>query len=164
MTSHTERSPTRPSDAGYSLIEMLVVLAIVALLVGVAPAAYNTARPGLQARAAAMETASQLRRTRAWAMSHAEDAVVRIDIAARRIEAPVPDGTLALPDGVGVFAYVADSEREGESIGGVRFFHDGGSTGGRLKFTARDTAYQIDVDWLLGRITVSRVAADAREG
>jgi len=148
---------------GYSLLELLVVLTILALTIGLAPVAYSSVRPGLQARAAAMESASEMRRARAWSMRHAQDAVVTIDIGERRLVSPTTSADHQFPDAVTVYALVADSERLSDTVGGIRFFHDGGSTGGRIRFAAGSIAYQVDVDWLLGRITVERTSADAGE-
>jgi general secretion pathway protein H len=36
----------------------------------------------------------------------------------------------------------------------VRFFPDGGSNGGRITLAAGDRKYDVDVDWLTGRVAI----------
>lgn len=52
------------AEAGYSLVELLVVLALFALLASVAPAAMQTALPGAAVRAAGDQLVGELRRAR----------------------------------------------------------------------------------------------------
>ena len=42
------------------------------------------------------------------------------------------------------------SERQGS----IRFFPDGGSNGGRITVASGERKYEVDVDWLTGRVAI----------
>ena len=44
----------------------------------------------------------------------------------------------------------ARSELTSEHVGGIRFYPDGGSTGGNVRLEANERIYQINVAWLTG--------------
>jgi general secretion pathway protein H len=41
-----------------------------------------------------------------------------------------------------------------DRVGAIRFYPDGGSNGGRVTLAAGERKFEIDVDWLTGRIAV----------
>jgi len=43
-----------------------------------------------------------------------------------------------------------------EGQGAIVFFSDGASTGGRVQLRMRDAAWNIDVAWLTGEVTLRR--------
>jgi general secretion pathway protein H len=59
-----------------------------------------------------------------------------------------------LPGDLHLQLLTAESEIVNEDRGAIRFFADGGSTGGRVTLSAGERAYVVDVSWLTGRVTV----------
>jgi len=159
MTWHSDLSASRvplQARAGYSLLEILVVLTIIALIAGIAPVAYRTISPALQTREAATELAVYLREAQARALREGHDVTVFIDVENQRAWSE-GEGTEAIwSDKINVVAIVAASEQRSETVGAIMFFSDGGSTGGRLRFLSNGREYNVDVDWLLGIVQVSR--------
>jgi general secretion pathway protein H len=47
--------------------------------------------------------------------------------------------------------------RAGE--GGILFFPDGASTGGRVRLSVKRAAWRVDVSWLTGEVTLARAAS-----
>jgi len=41
-----------------------------------------------------------------------------------------------------------------EKTGSIRFFPDGGSNGGRITLAAGERKFEVDVDWLTGRVAI----------
>ena len=41
-----------------------------------------------------------------------------------------------------------------DKVGAIRFFPDGGSNGGRITLAAGERKYDVDVDWLTGRVAI----------
>jgi general secretion pathway protein H len=41
-----------------------------------------------------------------------------------------------------------------ERQGAIRFFPDGGSNGGRVTVASGERKYEVDVDWLTGRVAI----------
>lgn len=142
-------------EAGFSLVEMLVVLAILALVAAVTfPVALRTP-PGLEIRAAAADVAATLRFVRAEALSRGEDALFSIDVEKRHFWSDKSGRRIALPKGLAVTLTTALPERIGQDLGRIRFHGDGSSTGGRILLTDGIRTVTIEADWLTGRIDVS---------
>ena len=47
-----------------------------------------------------------------------------------------------------------------DRVGGVRFYPDGSSTGGRVLISRGGHGYQVGVTWLTGRIAIGRWDGD----
>jgi general secretion pathway protein H len=148
-------------SSGFSLLEMLLVMALVAAASLLAVSAFGGGTQGMQLRAGAKELAAQLRFARAVAISSGEPQDVIIDPQARRwVGAKGRSG--ALPDvGAIVFtgARASQFEAAAEGKGAVRFFPDGAATGGRVRMQANGGGWDVDIGWLTGEVRVSRVRA-----
>jgi len=46
-------------------------------------------------------------------------------------------------------------ESPNDDTGGIRFFPDGSSTGGRISVARGQRTLVVEVDWLLGRVSVN---------
>ena len=150
---------------GFSLLEMLMVLVLVAAATLLAMAAFGGGMRGMQLRSAAKDLAAQLRFTRAVAISSGQVQDFVIDPADRRWRgARGRSGTL--PEvGEVVFTGAGTSQfpeiAEQEQTGVVRFFPDGAATGGRVRLLVNDGGWDVDVAWLTGEVRLHRVQ-DAR--
>ena len=60
-----------------------------------------------------------------------------------------------LPQGIVLELVTAEREMLAERRGGIRFFPDGSSGGGRVTLTLAGLERRVDVAWLTGRVTVS---------
>ncbi len=140
------------SSAGFTLVELLVVLGITALVL----AAVLMARPkavSTRVAIAARAVASTLHLARAQAMASNAETVFRIDMQKQLFG--LPRSMHALPRGMTVAMTVADTERVGDS-GGIRFFPDGQSSGGEIALTLDGQSARIAVNWLTGEPQLSR--------
>tara|TARA_R110002072_G_scaffold94046_1_gene208173 strand:+ start:272 stop:748 length:477 start_codon:yes stop_codon:yes gene_type:complete len=135
--------------AGYTLAELLVVLVIVGLtLTFVAPRLFFTSEAS-QVRRAAETLELSARAARAAARLTGRDAILVVDVDARRAWVE-PDGqAYTLPDSVDIRATVAESELD-EERAAIRFFAEGGSTGGTYEVEAGDTMLIVQIDWITG--------------
>ena len=59
-----------------------------------------------------------------------------------------------MPKNVEVKLFTAQSELTDANTGSIRFFPDGGSTGGRITVMANERKYAVDVNWLTGQVTI----------
>jgi general secretion pathway protein H len=141
--------------SGFSLIEMLAALAIVALAAALAMPLALRPSDALRLDAAAQELVAALRLTRAAAIVHNADAALTIDVARRTFESPAVPAR-PLPADLAVKLKIAEPERA-PSQGGFRFFPDGSSTGGDMVLALRGRETKICVDWLSG---IARRAAN----
>lgn len=146
------------SRRGFSLIEMLLVIVLIAAVSAMAAYAMNSGLPGAQLRGAARELAAQLRYTRAQAIATGRPQVFSLDARTREWTAPQNrHGSLAR--GIEVIATGARVEQAHPDEVAIRFFPEGAATGGRFVLKRGDAAWQVDVEWLTGQVALQRTKA-----
>ena len=140
---------------GFTLVELMLVLAIVALATLLGAGAIGRGMEGLRLRSAANGIAAQLRFTRAQALATGEPQRFTIDPAAHAWTAPKGrHGELPVHASVAFIGAREVQPSAGE--GAVVFFPDGAATGGRVRLRQGDATWQVDVAWLTGQVAVSR--------
>lgn len=139
---------------GFTLMEMLLVLAIIGMVMAVAPPLLSAAMPGLQLKSSTRSVAAALRRTRSIAIASGQSAILEIDLEALTLKVTGDIKTIHIPEAVEITMVTADQEVTSEKHGNIRFFPDGTSTGGRVTLRNGDNGYAVDVDWLTGRIDI----------
>lgn len=165
--------------AGFTLIEALVVMALMATAFALFAGAVVGALPGQQLRDATHRLAAEMRATRARAVATGVDQSFVIDTQARTWRsgaseafvdavasragmkaATSSDGGMrrqgVLDGALALGATVAREEQPGPGIAAIRFFADGSSTGGRIVVRRGDAAWRVDVNWLTGAVRVER--------
>ena len=142
-------SRLRNSETGFTLVEVVVVLVIVALVMGFVATSISRSISGAEAREAARNVVAALRYTRTRAILDKQEAVFQVDTEKRTYQAPGRP-QVTLPEGVEVSITTARSELTSEAAGGIRFFPDGGSTGGHVDLFVNEREYRVDVAWLTG--------------
>lgn len=147
-------------NRGASLLEMLLVIALIAAASLLAAAAFTGGLKGMQLRSTAKEVAAQVRYTRTQAIATGQPQRFVIDPQARRWQAP--NGRRGeIPQALGVVFTGAREVRPSQGEGAILFFADGAATGGRIRLTLERAAWDIDVAWLTGEVRLRRGGADA---
>ncbi|WP_147653453.1 type II secretion system protein XpsH [Vulcaniibacterium gelatinicum] len=143
---------------GFSLVEVLLVVALVAVVSLLAAGAVRGGFEGVALRSAAKEVAAQLRYTRARAIATGQPQRFTIDPRAHAWTAP--EGRHGeLPEQLGIEFIGAREVQPREGEGAIVFFPDGASTGGRIRLVRRSAAWQVDVTWLTGEVRLRRAEA-----
>jgi general secretion pathway protein H len=145
----------KASERGFTLLEMVCVLAIIAMLAAVLMpfVPRHTSRSRLQAYA--LEAATLLKADRNAAIRRQADVSTLIDAPSRAIRSGATAQTLRVPDDVGFDALLPQTCRRRAALSTISFFADGMSCGGTIALTRLDTAYEIRVNWLTGRIEIA---------
>jgi general secretion pathway protein H len=159
--------------AGFTLLELLVVLAIAGMLVALVPAAVSAVVPGTKARVAAYDMASTLRDARNLAISQSTpvDVVFDLESASYAIADSAPT---VLPRGMALViqersGYVSETRRvarqslsDREEPVTLRFYPDGSSSGLDVRLGPEDGGgYVVRIDWLFGGASVTQATDDA---
>lgn len=143
---------TTNSSAGFSLIELLVVLLLLGLAYGLAAPSLSRVIAGNDVRLAARELAAALNEARAGALTSGRERRFVLDAAANAYG--VGQATRPLPRDVQIAATVPGSRRLSQTAATIDFFPDGSSSGGRVIVGAPSGASRtLVVDFLTGRVT-----------
>jgi general secretion pathway protein H len=134
-------------NRGFTILEMLVVLAVVAIIGG-GVLANRRLSPGMQVESAARDIISLMREARGQAIASNESVVVLFDPSRRSIASGTRNLVLREKQSLAVTA--ADVERAGADVIGIRFLPTGRATGGEIKVSEGTSTATIRVDWLLG--------------
>lgn len=151
------RVPVRAGrrQGGMSLLEMLLVIALIAGIGVLTVGMMNGGMAGMQLRSASKEIASQLRYTRSQAIATGRSQKFTIDPTAHTWTAP--NGRSGdIPKGLGIVFTGAREIQPRRGEGAIMFFSDGASTGGRVKLSAKQAAWNVDVAWLTGEVKLKR--------
>ncbi len=139
--------------AGFTLLEMLVVLVILSLLVGLVAAHVGSGRES--PAAFARDVASILRMSRAQAQRAGEDVRVDLDLRSRQI---LRDNVVVRRwrDNLRLTVNGSAAEASGD-VYGVRFMGDGGSTGlSAVVESDKGSTAVVTVSWLTGEVRDER--------
>ncbi len=157
---HGRQGGRRRSAAGFSLLEILVVLTLMGLMLGLVGASLMRSGASAEIRAQSREIAAGLRYARTRAMVQKQPQTFEVN-ANERFWRAADRPARALPEEMDITLLTARSEITGENAGQIRFFPDGSSTGGRVTVSAGDLHRYIGVAWLTGKITLA--ADDERQ-
>ena len=145
----------RNAGAGVTLLELLVVLAIMALAAAfVYPLFGGTGVSTGELKSAARQVAAGLRLARSEALATRQETRVVLDLEQRTFRIDRDAYVHALPKMVEVKLFTAQSDLVNDRVGAIRFFADGGSNGGRVTLASGTRKYDVDVDWLTGRVAI----------
>lgn len=146
-------------ESGFTLVELLVVFAIMALLISITPIAYQKMRDTAQYRNVLRTMLSELRVARQQAVLTRSETRFGVNLQQRSFGVQGRTETL-LPDSLTVRATVAGAELGPGGVAAIRFLPDGGATGGSIDVLRQDGGggTRLRVDWLSGRVTQEALA------
>ena len=150
--SHVVRR--RPAPRGFTLLEIVLVMAIIALASVLAAAAMGGGFRSMQLSESARRVASNLRYTRAQAIATGQVQRFTIDPRGHDWHAPkAHHGTI--PPKLGIAFIGAREVQPRAGVGAIAFFPDGASTGGRVQLSAGKAVWTVDVAWLTGQVKIT---------
>lgn len=149
-----EGRASRGRPAGVSLLELLVVLMVIAIVSAVVIPTLGNGVSNTELRGAARQLAAGLRLARSEAVSQRRETFLVLDVAGRRFKVDRDPVEHALPRDVELKLFTAQKDLVDDKVGSIRFFPDGGSNGGRITVGSGERKYEVDVDWLTGRVAI----------
>jgi general secretion pathway protein H len=141
---------------GFTLLEMLVVIIVLALMIGIVLAAKPAESPAASLESAVDRVAGTLRLARGEAIASDRQVLVKFDPVAQTVQ--VGTGPAArLAAGATMAAGPAYQPLR------VIFAPDGTASGGPIVLAAGDLRREIDINWMTGEVTEGRVEEGGAE-
>jgi general secretion pathway protein H len=151
--------PGISGEAGFTLVEMVCALAIVAMVAAIVLPAIPIGTTRTRLEAYAVETAALLRADRNAAIRRRTPVVTELSAVSRSIRSGASGRVVRLPDDVHFDALLA-ARCAGRAAGTtISFFPSGMSCGGTIALTRPGAGFQIRVNWLTGGVDVVPVEA-----
>ena len=139
---------------GVTLLELLIVLALMAIVAGFVLPMFGASVSTSELRATARELAAGLRLAQSEAVSQRRQTFLVLDVAGKRFKVDQDPQEHKLPSKVELKLFTAQNDLVSDSVGSIRFFPDGGSNGGRITVASGERKFEVDVDWLTGRVAI----------
>lgn len=140
---------------GFTLIELMLVILLIAASYVLVPRYLFSGVSGADLKASSRDIAAGLRMARAEAINKRRDSSLMLDLDKRSFS--VSGGRVRqLPEALELKLVTAQSEVVSDRQAAIRFFPDGSSTGGRVTVASGQRKYEVEVDWLTGRVTIAQ--------
>ena len=167
MDQKVEQAPRRTSRAGsaddgsaddglagFTLLEVVCVLAIVAILAAILLPIVPRGTSRARLESYAIETAAMLKVDRNIAMRNRVQVATLVDAPARRIRSGATGRVVQIPDDV-VFDAMLAARCNQRPVGAtISFFASGMSCGGTIALARPGMGYQVRVNWLTGGVDI----------
>jgi general secretion pathway protein H len=138
-------------QGGFTLVELIVVLALGGLLAAVLPPRLSALLDSAAYRRSVQDSANVLDRARMQAILQGRRVYVSVDADAGRITADSLD-PLQLPPSI--LLSISGVAQSGNVIPALFFEPDGSASGGRIVVESRSRSSTIDLDWLTGQLAI----------
>jgi general secretion pathway protein H len=139
---------------GITLLELLIVLALMAIVAGFVIPMFGGPVSTSELRASARQLAAGLRLAQSEAVSEHRETFLVLDVAGKRFKVDNDPKEHKLSSRIDLKLFTAQNDLVSESVGSIRFFPDGGSNGGRITVASGERKFDVDIDWLTGRIAI----------
>jgi len=141
-------------DAGFTLLEIVCIVAIVAMLAGIMLPAFQHGTSPARLEAYAIETARLLKDDRNAAIRRHVQIATKVYAVSRTVQSGSTGRIVRIPDDVVVSAMLAVNCNQRLVGTTIDFFASGMSCGGTIALKRRRMGYQIRVNWLTGGVEI----------
>ncbi len=141
-------------EAGFTLVEMLAVLVILALAATAIVQGGRSSSETANVRAFLIEAEAMMRAARTAAIETMTEQDVQLDPEGRQLVYAAAGRILKVPPGVSLDGKLARVPGSGGDGYVIRFYPAGSSSGATLPFRYRGQTYELRVIWLTGQVNV----------
>jgi general secretion pathway protein H len=139
---------------GFTLIEVVCVLAIVALLATIALPAMPIGTTQSRLAGYAVQVATLLKADRNIAIRRGEMVSTSLNSVSRLVRSGAGEGAVRLPHDVAFDAILAERCGGRPTGSTIDFFPNGSSCGGTIALARQGAGFQIRVNWLTGGVEI----------
>ena len=154
LISPAARAEPARGEAGFALIEILCVLAIIGLLAAIILPAVPRATTRARLESYAVETAALLKSDRSAALRRQIRVATQIDAPSRLIRSGVTGRVIRLPNDVALDAVLASRCADRNAGRSIDFFPTGMSCGGTIALRRPGMGFEVRVNWLTGGVDI----------
>lgn len=145
-------------DGGFTLIEMIVALALVSMVGSVLAYTLRPKSMATNPREITRLIAGQARAASLKAVSTGRTSVLRLNLDRREVSVDGTGAAVTIPPGQGITMKSAEQLVTAGRTGSIEFFADGSSSGGEIIVgTNPANQFAVRVFWLTGEITTRPV-------
>ena len=145
---------SRPAAKGFTLLEMLVVVMIMALVMTISGVAVrNKGNTDLETIGRTLQ--SDLRHARSMALVTNNDTSIIVDVVKKQYNSQAASVVRTFPDEMTVVLVVDEKNVNGET-GKILFYPDGSSSGGMVRLMKNDRKIEVVTSWLNGNVSLNR--------
>jgi general secretion pathway protein H len=149
------------ATAGFTLLEMVAVIAIVAMLAAILLPSLPRSTSRQRLAGFAIETAALLKADRTAAVRRNSQVNAQVDAPGHLIRAGSTDRTLQIPADVSFQAVLPRTCNERPAHSTISFFATGMSCGGTIVLSRLGAAFEVRVNWLTGGVEIVTREASA---
>ena len=154
MISPGSQVISRARAAGFTLLEMIIVLVVLGLAMGLALGRGPQHSATLDERALVARVVQTLRQARGAAIATNLPVTVVINPKDKTVAANGLN-RIQLPDDMALTAATGLDAAVDAKLTGIRFAPNGSSSGGRIVMVNARRKVSVNVDWLTGRVSVT---------
>jgi general secretion pathway protein H len=143
-------------DHGFTLVETLVVLTILAIVLALSLPRMQTPTPEINVRLHAQRITTAMTTAHAVARSRLRDTAFVFDAKANVWFVEGGEKPVMLPAGLTITMETARAAIRDDDEGRMVFFADGSASGGRILLQQGAATAVINVGWLTGSVTLER--------
>ncbi|MCG7905900.1 MAG: prepilin-type N-terminal cleavage/methylation domain-containing protein [Candidatus Thiodiazotropha taylori] len=138
---------------GFTLIEVMLVLVLMAMMFTLTPPLMHKAFPALKLKAAARDLVQEIRFVQQSAIISGSESKISFQLQTDQYQSDlVNQGEVRqLPDGI---SFLAETSATRQQILVLHFYPDGSSSGGLIRLANKSRGFVITVDWLTSRVEI----------
>ncbi len=144
----------RPPERGFSLLELLVVLAMISGILILAAPRLAGSLDTLLLKRSSRELAAALKQTRLQAIRSGKQSELILYLNRHEYAFDWNDKRQTLSEDINISLITTASAQKAEDVGAIRFYPDGSATGGEIVLAQDGVDYSVQVDWLTGRVRI----------